>query len=160
MRMVPSGLDFHQTLVYFYLNQPAHSHKRGKMKKNSSLLDHSCILLLYVFLLSMLLTCIASPFIKVLLDRGLDASLALSRVMSRCFIAFSLLLFCIYRKRFKSGVGESLNYTHHPWLKHLLFGFAVGLGSLVIMTIIMIIMGIAEIELQSSLIETGGKLLK
>jgi len=130
------------------------------MKKGGSFLDHSYILLVFVFCLSAFLTCATAPLIRLLLERSLGDSFALQRVMSRAFAGYVLVLFVLYRKRLKSKVGESLNHTRLPWIKHLLCGFGIGIGSLVILAGVMLIMGAAEIKVQFSLADSGRKLLK
>jgi len=130
------------------------------MKKCNSFLSNSCILLLFVFVLSVFITCLTAPWIKLLLKQGFKISLSLSQVMSRSFMAYVLLLFLLYRKKLKSNVGESLNHTRLPWVRHLLMGSAIGVGSLMLMAAIMLIVGAAEIEGQFSLIQSCRKLLK
>lgn len=128
--------------------------------KNNALLNNSIFLILYILILATLLTCIASPPINVLLNRMFEDDFALSRVMSRAFMGFTLILLLIYRKRLKSEVGQSLNYTTHPWVKQLLWGFFIGVGTLMLLSIVFWVLGAREPEIRFTMAKHGGRLLK
>jgi len=128
--------------------------------KSSSLLDRSYILLVYILVFSAVLTCIASPGLNVLLNRVLDDNFGLSRVMSRTFMAFTVLLLLFYRKRLKSEVGQSLNHTNIPWVRQLVWGFGIGIASLLLMTVVFCLLGATRVAVEFSLARLAGKLLK
>ena len=128
--------------------------------KDGALLNNSIILILYVLVLAVLLTCIASPWLNVLLNKISDEDLALSRVMSRAFMGFTLIVLVLYRKRLKSEVGQSLNYTTQPWVRQLIWGFSIGVGTLLLLTVVYWILGATEPEVSFSMAEHGRKLLK
>ena len=128
------------------------------MKHSNSFLSRSYILLIFVFVLTAFLTCATAPFIKLLLEQGFGDSFSLRRVMSRAFLVYALVLFLLYRKRLKSKVGESLNYTRLPWLRHLFGGFGIGAGTLLVLAVVMLIAGAAEVQFSSA--DFARKLLK
>jgi CAAX protease family protein len=128
--------------------------------KNSAMLNNSIFLIIFILVFSALLTCIASPPINILLNELFDKDFALSRVMSRSFMGFTIILLLVYRKRLKSDVGQSLNYTSHPWVKQILWGFLIGFGSLLLLSVVFWILGATEPEIRFSLAKHGGKLLK
>ncbi len=110
------------------------------MARGSKLLGRSYVLLPLIFGLAFLSACVASPFFKILNDE-LGKTRELGKIFTRCFLAFALLYFLVFRRHMRSRVVESLNIRVSSVLKQLVVGVFIGALALCVIIAIFYVAG-------------------